>query len=83
MPREALKGALRAFGISQAELARAAGLSEAAVSRQLSGGLRLTQHVEDTAGRLIVQRGAQVAARMVEWVEVGRFAARKRDTSTE
>lgn len=56
---------------------RAAGLSEAAISRQLTGGLSLTKHVEDTAGRLLVQRGAEVAGRIIDWVELRRLAGQE------
>jgi len=77
MKRETLKRALRAFGISQVELARAARRSEAAISRQLNGSLRLTKRVEHAAEGLLVQRGAQVAERILDWVELGRFAARR------
>jgi len=75
MDRQTAREALKAFGVTQAELARAAGLSEAAISRQLSGSLRLTEHVERAAEELLVQRGAQVAGRILDWVEFRQFAA--------
>jgi hypothetical protein len=50
-------------------LARAAGLSEAAISRQFNGRLRMTGHVTDAAEGLLAQRGAPIAARIVEWAE--------------
>ena len=78
MDRQAVREALRAFGVRQAELARAAGLSEAAISRQLSGGLPLTDRVTNAAEDLLVQRGAQVAGRILDWVELRRFATRRR-----
>ena len=78
MSREALRQALMAFGITQVELARAAGLSEAAISRQLHGGLPLTERVTNAAEELLVARGADVAGRILGWVEVGRFAVAKR-----
>lgn len=78
MTKETLKEALRTFGIGQVELARAAGLSEAAISRQLNGDLRLTKRVVSAAEELLVQRGAEVASRILEWVEFGRFAVARR-----
>ncbi len=78
MKRETVREALTTFGITQAELAREAGLSEAAISRQLNGGLPLTQHVEQAANDLLTRRGAQVAGRILDWVELRRVDARKR-----
>jgi len=69
MTRETVRQAFRAFGITQADLARAAGLSEAAVSRQLSGSLHLTERVERAAEELLIVRGAQIAARILDWVD--------------
>ena len=81
MDRQTVKEALRAFGVTQTDLARAAGLSEAAISRQLNGGLRLTRQVTNAAEGLLVQRGADVAARILDWVEFRRFAiARTKET---
>jgi len=73
MDRQTVKGALKAFGVTQVELARAAGLSEAAISRQLGGGLPLTERVTNAAEELLLQRGAQVAMRILAWVERRRF----------
>ncbi|MBM3501134.1 MAG: hypothetical protein FJX74_20980 [Armatimonadetes bacterium] len=78
MDASAIRGALATFGLKQIELARAAGLSEACISRQLNGGLRLTKRVERAAEDLLVQRGAQVAGRILEWVE-GRELGTSRD----
>jgi len=69
MDRSAIRGALATFGVKQIELARAAGLSEAAISRQLNGSLRLTERVSAAAEDLLAQRGAQVARGILEWVE--------------
>jgi transcriptional regulator with XRE-family HTH domain len=78
MDRETVREALKAFGIAQVELARATGLSEAAISRQLNGGLPLTENVTNAAEELLVERGAQVAGRILNWVELRRFTAAKR-----
>jgi DNA transposition AAA+ family ATPase len=78
MNRETVRQALRTFGVTQVELARAAGLSEAAISRQLSGGLPLTERVTNAAEELLVRRGTQVAGRILDWAELRRFTARKR-----
>jgi transcriptional regulator with XRE-family HTH domain len=78
MERETLEQGLRVLGISQSDLARAAGLSEAAISRQLNGGLRLSEHVAYTAEELLMQRGAQVAGRLPEWAEQRTLVAQER-----
>jgi DNA transposition AAA+ family ATPase len=69
MDRLAIREGLSAFGVTQLQLARAAGRSEACISRQLSGSLRLTEHVAATAEGLLAQRGAQVAQGILAWVE--------------
>ena len=79
MNAQAIKQALRAFGITQAELARCAGLSEAAISRQLAGDLTLNDRVRDAAEALLVTRGAQVAGRILDWVELRRPALGRRN----
>lgn len=75
---EMLREALKAFGISQMELARAAERCEATISRQLNGSLPLSERVVGAAEGLLVQRGAQVAGRILEWVETRRSVAASR-----
>jgi len=68
--RETVRQALRKLGITQAELARAAGRSEAAVSRQLNGGLPLTRRVANAAENLVAQRGADAATFILNLAEL-------------
>ena len=75
MDRQTVKDSLTAFGITQTELARAAGLSEAAISRQLSGSLPITDRVTNAAKELLVQRGVQVVGRLLDWIEPRRFGS--------
>lgn len=78
MTRETIKEGLRTFGVKQVELARAVGLSEAAISRQLSGDLPLTEAVRQEAEQLLTRRAAEVGKRLLDWVEKRRFLARQR-----
>ena len=85
MTRQTIKEALRALNITQAELARACGLSEATISRQLSGDLPLSPHVQQEAEELLVRRVAQASARLSAWVQgrlpVSRRGSVERDAS--
>ena len=56
MARESIRQSMSILGITQAEVAKASGLSEAAVSRQFSGELRFSDSVRGTALRLIRER---------------------------
>ena len=69
MTAETIKQAFKVFGVRQAELARAAGISEAAISRQLSGDLTLSERVQQEAEELLVRRAAEVGARLLAWAE--------------
>jgi len=69
MTRDAIKRTLRVLGIRQAELARATGLSEAAISRQLSGDLVLSEKVRREAEELLTRRAAEVGVRLLRWAQ--------------
>ena len=69
MTRNTIKQALRVFGVTQAELARAVGLSEAAISRQLSGDLLLSEKVRQEAEDLLKGRAAEVGVRLLQWAQ--------------
>lgn len=72
MTREQITQALRAFGLTQAELARAAGVSEPTVSRQLAGTLDLSPQVREAAEELLTARAGEVGTRLLDWVEYRR-----------
>ena len=65
MARESIRRSMRVLGITQAEVAEASGLSEAAVSRQFSGELRLSDTVRQTALRLIRERAITLGQEIV------------------
>ncbi len=65
MDGDSLKRSMEIVGLSQVRLAEATGLSEAAISRQLSGDLRLSDHVRRTALRLVRRRAVAIGKRIL------------------
>ena len=79
MNAETIRQSLELLRISQVSLARAAGLSEATISRQLSGDLRLTEHVRRHAAALINRRAAEMTAHIRDWAERRGYVAQENE----
>ena len=77
MTRDTIKQTLKIFGVTQAELAWATGLSGAAISRQLSGDLMLSEKVQRIAEELLIRRAAEVGVRLLKWTRLRTFSSTK------